>query len=133
VLILSMHAEDQYALRVLRENASGYLVKESVPDEVIRAIRKAARGEIYVSDALAAGLVSERTSTLDAPAHEALSSREYEIFQRLASGTPIKEIAFQLALARTTVATYRSRILKKLRIKSNSDLVRYALRHRLVS
>jgi two-component system, NarL family, invasion response regulator UvrY len=135
ILILSMQDETTYALLTLREGASGYLVKDSVADEIINAVRKAARGQRYISNALA-GALAEREVGRGAgarPQHEALSSRELQVFMLLAAGTPLKEIAARLSLARTTIASYRSRILEKMRMSRNSELVRYALQNGLLT
>lgn len=135
VLILSMQDEMPYALLTLREGASGYLVKDSAADEIIGAIRKVARGQRYVSDKLASALAERAACPKDSagPPHEALSAREFEVFMLLAAGTPLKEIAGKLSLAQTTVASYRTRILQKMGMSRNSDLVRYALKNGLLS
>lgn len=133
VLILSIYPEEQYAVRVLKEGASGYLTKESVPSDLIRAIRKAASGGRYISDALGERLAGDIAgSSGHRPQHEYLSSREYQIFRMMAAGKTVKEIAHELSLARTTVSSYRSRILEKLSLKTNSDLIRYAVENRLI-
>jgi two-component system, NarL family, invasion response regulator UvrY len=135
VLILSMQDEMPYALLTLREGASGYLVKDSVADEIIGAIRKVARGQRYVSDALATALAEREACPAAAarPPHEGLSGREFQVFMLFATGTPLKEIAARLSVARTTVASYRARILGKMGMSRNSDLVRYALKNGLVT
>jgi two-component system, NarL family, invasion response regulator UvrY len=133
VLILSIYPEEQYAVRVLKEGASGYLTKESVPSDLIRAIRKAASGGRYISDTLGERLAGDITgSSGDRPQHEYLSSREYQVFQMIVGGKTTKEIAYDLSLARTTVSSYRSRILEKMDVKTNGGLIRYALEHNLI-
>ena len=132
VLVLSMYAEEQYAVRVLKEGASGYLTKESVPNDLISAIRKAASGGRYVSSTLGEKLVEKVTGELDRKAHELLSNREYQVLHLISKGRSIKEIAFDLGLARTTITSYRSRILDKMKMKTNADLIRYALENRLI-
>jgi two-component system, NarL family, invasion response regulator UvrY len=135
VLVLSMQDELPYALLTLREGASGYLVKGSAADEIVGAVRKVARGRRYVSEALASTLAEReaRPGCATRPLHEALSSREFQVFMLLAAGTPSKEIAARLEVARTTIASYRTRILEKMGMARNSDLVRYALKNGLTA
>jgi two-component system invasion response regulator UvrY len=132
VLILSMYAEEQYAVRVLKEGALGYLTKESVPSELIRAIRKATQGVRYISDSLGERLASELTGENEKQPHERLSNREYQIFLMITAGKTVKEIAYELSLARTTITSYRTRILGKMNMKTNAELIRYAIENRLV-
>lgn len=132
VLVLSMYAEEQYAVRVLKEGAAGYLTKESVPNDLISAIRKAAAGGRYISHSLGEKLIGQVTGEHDRRPHETLSNREYQVFHMIAKGRPIKEIAFNLGLARTTVTSYRSRILEKMKMETNADLIRYALENYLI-
>ncbi len=132
VLILSMHPEEQYAVRVLKAGASGYLTKESAPDELIAAIRKASIGRKYVSSSLAEKLALYLEIDDERPLHETLSDREYEVMRMIASGKTITEIAEKLFLSIKTISTYRSRILEKMGMKSNSELTHYALKNRLV-
>lgn len=132
VLVLSMYAEEQYALRVLKEGASGYLAKESVPNELIYAIRKAAAGGRYVSNSLSEKLVNTLTGEHNVQLHENLSNREFQVFHFIAMGKSIKEIAYELSLARTTITSYRARILEKMKMKTNAELIRYALEKNLI-
>jgi two-component system, NarL family, invasion response regulator UvrY len=132
ILVLSIYPEEQYALRVLKEGAAGYLTKESVPSDLVRAIRKAAQGGKYVSDFLGERLADQIVSDKEKQPHDTLSSKEYQVFQLIANGKSVKEIARDLSLARTTISTYRSRILSKLDLKSNAQLVRYAVERNLV-
>ncbi len=132
VLILSMHPEEQYAVRALKAGASGYLTKESASDELIAAIRKASKGRKYVSSSLAEKLAFYLEMDDDRPLHETLSDREYEVMRMIASGKTITEIAEKLFLSVKTISTYRSRILEKMRMKSNAELIHYALKNRLV-
>lgn len=132
VLVLSMHAEDQYAVRVLRAGASGYLSKESAPDELIRAIRRVAGGNRYVSPAVAELLLTHLDGDTDTPLHERLSDREFQVMKMLAEGSSVKEIGASLSLSVKTVSTYRSRILEKMNMKSNADLTHYALKNDLI-
>jgi DNA-binding NarL/FixJ family response regulator len=132
VLMLSMFPEEQFATRVLKAGASGYLTKESVPDVLIMAIRKVARGERYVSTSLAEKLVSSLSDDARKLPHERLSDREYQIMCLIASGRRMKEIARQLSLSPTTISTYRSRILEKMGVASNADLTLYASQNHLL-
>jgi two-component system invasion response regulator UvrY len=131
VLVLSMYPEEQYAVRVLKEGALGYLTKESVPEELIKAIRKVARGGRYISNALGERLAGDLVGVGDKGSHEALSSREYQIFRMIAAGKTVKEIAQELSLARTTISSYRTRVLEKMNMKTNGELIRYAIEHHL--
>jgi two-component system, NarL family, invasion response regulator UvrY len=131
VIILSIHTEEEYAVTVLKEGASGYLSKESVPADLIKAIRKAVSGGTYVSESLGERFAGSLLRRAESEPHECLSGKEYQVFCALIRGKSIKEIAHELALARPTVSTYRSRILRKLGMKTNADLVRYAVRHNL--
>jgi two-component system, NarL family, invasion response regulator UvrY len=132
ILVLSIYPEEQYAMRVLKEGAAGYLTKESVPSDLIRAVRKAAQGGRYVSDSLAIQLADRVMGERVKLPHEGLSSKEYQVFQMIASGKSVKEMACELSLARTTISTYRGRVLLKLNLKTNAELIRYALEHSLV-
>jgi DNA-binding NarL/FixJ family response regulator len=132
VLILSMHPEEQYAVRVLKAGASGYLTKESAPEELIAAIKKASIGRKYVSSSLAEKLACYLEIDDERPLHETLSDREYEVMRMIASGKTITEIAGKLFLSVKTISTYRSRILEKMRMKSNAELTHYALKNRMV-
>lgn len=132
VLILSMHSEEQYAVRALRAGASGYLTKASAPDELIGAIRKVSRGRKYVTASLAEKLALELDADADKPPHEMLSDREYQVMLMLASGKSVKEIADELCLSVKTISTYRSRILEKMNMKKNAELTLYAIQNHLV-
>jgi len=132
VLILSIHPEEQYAVRVLKAGASGYLTKESAPEELIAAIKKASIGRKYVSSSLAEKLALYLEIDDEKPLHETLSDREYEVMRKIASGKTITEIAEKLFLSIKTISTYRSRILEKMGMKSNAELTHYALKNRLV-
>ena len=133
VIILTVHPESQYALRVLRAGASGYLTKESAPDELIAAIRKVHRGGKYISPALAEKIAFVLDRDTDKLPHETLSDREYQVLCMLASGKTVSEVADELALSVKTVSTYRSRILEKMQMKTNAELIHYALQNGLVS
>jgi len=132
VLVLSMHSEDQYAVRVLRAGAAGYLTKESAPAKLVQAIRKVVRGGKYVSPTLAEKLVSDLGTDTERPPHEILSDREYQVLCLIASGKTVSEIGAELALSVKTISTYRVRILEKLRMKNNAELTRYAIKENLV-
>jgi two-component system invasion response regulator UvrY len=131
VLIMSIHEEEQYALRVLKAGASGYLMKNSIPEEMIKAIRTIASGGKYISPSLGERLVSEMASPETRP-HEKLSDREFQIMRLIAFGKSLKEIGESLYISDKTVSTYRTRILQKMGMKTNADLVGYALEHHLV-
>jgi DNA-binding NarL/FixJ family response regulator len=132
VLILSIYPEEQYAVRALRTGAAGYLTKDSAPEELIAAIRKIAEGKKYVSLSLAEKLASYLESDAGRPLHEAMSNREFSVLCMIGSGKSVSQIAEELHLSVKTIATYRSRILAKLGVKGNAEIMRYALRNRLV-
>ena len=132
VLIMSMHPEDQYALRVLKAGASGYLNKESIHDEVIRAIRTVLLGKKFITPSIAERLADAFDPESTAQPHEILSDREFDVFKLIATGKSVSEIAQQLSLSVTTVSTYRARVLDKMKLKSNADLTRYALEKSLI-
>lgn len=133
VLVLSMHAEEQFATRVIKAGASGYLNKESAPDELVKAIRKVFSGGKYVSAAQAERMVDELTGDITRQPHELLSDREYEILCLIASGKTPTQIAKGLSLSVKTVSTYRARILEKMRLSTNAELTHYAIKNGLVS
>ena len=132
VLVLSMHPEDQYGKRVLKAGASGYMNKDSAPEELIKAVRKVLAGGRYVSPALAEVLAVDLGRGADRPLHERLSDRELEVLRLLGSGKGVSQIAELLHLSVTTVSTYRARILEKMNLTTTAELMNYALRHRLV-
>jgi DNA-binding NarL/FixJ family response regulator len=132
VLILSMHPEEQYAVRALRTGASGYLTKESAPEELIKAIRKVSRGGKYVTASLAERLASAIKIDVEKPRHETLSNREFQILCMIASGKTAKQISEELSLSVKTISTYRCRILNKMNMKNNAELTYYAIQNRLV-
>jgi len=133
VIIMSIHAEEEYAVMVLKEGASGYLTKEGVPADLIKAIQKAVAGGTYVSESLGERFADKLLGRTGSKPHECLSNKEYQIFCLIVEGKSIKEIAHGLSLARPTVSTYRTRILRKMNMKSNAELVRYAVKHNLDS
>jgi DNA-binding NarL/FixJ family response regulator len=132
VLILSVYPEEQYAVRALKAGASGYLTKESAPDELITAIRKVSMGGKYITSSLAEKLAFELELDAEKPPHESLSDREFQVMCMIAKGKAIKDIAEELYLSPKTVSTYRSRILEKMKMKSNGELIHYAINNHLI-
>jgi two-component system invasion response regulator UvrY len=132
VLVLSVHPEDQYAVRALRAGAAGYLTKDHSPEELVAAIRKVHRGGKYVSPSLAEKLAVGLEIGVSGWPHERLSNREYDVLCLLGSGRTVKEIASKLTLSPKTVSTYRARVLEKMKLATNADLVRYAAQHGLI-
>jgi len=132
VLMLSMHPEEQYAVRALRAGASGYLTKESAPEELVAAIRKVSTGGKYVSASLAERLASIVQRDDEALPPETLSHREYQVMCILASGKTVSAAARELSLSVKTISTYRARILEKLKMQNNAELMRYAIKNQLV-
>lgn len=131
-VVLTMHPEDQYAVRVLRAGAAGYLSKERSSGLLIEAIRTAHRGEVFVSPSLGVTLARHITGRAGRPPHQVLSNRELDVLVRLAKGQSVKAIAADLSLSRKTVSTYHSRIRRKLHLQSDAELIRYALDQGLV-
>jgi two-component system invasion response regulator UvrY len=132
VLILSIHAEDQYAVRCLQAGAAGYLTKESAPEELVEAIRQVVAGGKYVSRGLAEALAMRLNETEERPPHETLSDREFQVLQLMGAGNSLTEIAAALSLSVKTVSTYRARMLEKLGLKSSTEIIQYAIQNRLV-
>ena len=132
VLMLSMHREDQYAIRALKAGASGYLTKQSAPKELVTAIRQVASGQKYVSAALAQTLASQIGEDHEAAVHETLSDREYQTLTMIASGMTVSEIAKELSLSVKTISEYRARLLVKMKLKTSAELTTYAIRNGLV-
>ncbi len=132
VLVLSMHPEDQYAKRVLRSGAAGYMNKETAPKELVTAIRKILDGGRYVSAALAEKLASDLSADAARLPHERLSDREFEVLRMIASGKTVSQIAEELHLSVTTVSTHRARILEKMDMANNAELMRYAMINALI-
>lgn len=132
ILVLSMHPEDQYAVRLIKAGASGYVTKESAPDVLITAIRKVAHGGRYISPKLAEEMAVAIDDNLPKLPHQLLSNREYQVMRMIASGKSLKEIAEELMISEKTVTTYRARILEKMHLKNNVELTIYAINHRLL-
>lgn len=133
VLVLSVHPEDQWAVRALKAGASGYLTKDHSPEQLLEAIRRVYRGGKYVSPTLAEQLATHLDAAGQRAPHELLSDREFEVMRRLGSGLTVSQIASELAISAKTVSTYRARILEKMAVVSNADLVRYAARYGLIA
>lgn len=132
VLMLSMHPEEQYAIRALRAGAAGYLSKQGAPEQLVTAIRQVASGKKYVSAAVAEELANAVNEDFDKPAHEKLSDREYQTLCMISSGKTLTQIAEQLNLSVKTVSVYRARLLEKMKLHNNAELTHYGLKHGLV-
>ena len=132
VLVLSAHSEEQYAMRVLKAGAAGYLTKDSAPDELVRALRKVHAGGKYVSPALAEQLASALQPDSERPPRERLTDREYQVLCLIGSGKTVSEIADHLTLSVKTISTYRARLLEKMGLTTNAELTHYAIRNHLV-
>jgi len=132
VLVLSMHPEDRYAMRVLKAGASGYLAKDSAADELVKAIRKVVSGGRYVSPFLAEKMAFEIGADASKLPHEALSDREFQVLRLIADGKSVTEIAAELSLSVKTVSTYRARLLEKMNLGTNAELIHYAIRNHLI-
>lgn len=132
VLVLSMHPEDQYAVRMMKAGAAGYVTKESAPEELISAIRKVATGGRYISSKLAEEMAVALDINTPKLPHQLLSNREFQVMRMLASGKSLKEIADDLFISEKTVTTYRARVLEKMRLHNNVELTLYAIEHKLL-
>lgn len=132
VLILSIYPEDQYALRVLKAGASGYLNKDAAPEELVIAIQRILSGRRYVTESMAEKIVQKLEDQNNVPPHELLSDREWDVFRYLAIGRTVSEICEILSLKSTTVSTYRTRILMKMSLRTNADIIQYALENKLI-
>ena len=132
ILVLSVHPEDQYAIRVMRAGASGYLNKESASEELVKAVHRVLLGKKYITPELAEKLAETLDQDAERQPHEQLSDREFEVMRQLAAGVSVSEIAEGLSLSPTTVSTYRSRILNKMGVKTNADLTRYVMENKLL-
>ena len=132
VLIMSMYPEDQYAIRVMKAGASGYLGKETIHDDLVKAIEMVIIGRKFITPSIAEKLANALDTDINRPPHDDLSNREFDVFKLLATGKSISEIASQLTLSTTTVSTYRARVLTKMNMRTNAELTRYALENNLV-
>lgn len=133
VLVLTMHTEDQFGVLVMKEGAAGYLTKRAAPDELVKAIRKISQGSKYITSTLAEKLAHEVDKGSDKPRHKLLSTREFQVFIQLASGRTVDEIAEELSISDKTVRQFRARLLRKMGLKNNVELARYAMQNDLVS
>jgi two-component system, NarL family, invasion response regulator UvrY len=131
VIVLSMHPSDQYAVRVLRAGAAGYLTKESAPGELVKAIKKAHRGDKYISEKVAELLAVYVQHSHDDDPHSKLSDREYEVFVSIGAGKSVSQISAEMFLSVKTVSTYRSRIIEKTGLQSNAEMTRYCIERKL--
>jgi DNA-binding NarL/FixJ family response regulator len=131
ILVLTMHAEQQYAVRAFKAGASGYLTKESASTELVSAVTKVAAGGVYVSLSMAERLAQSLNEPADMAPHQRLSDREFDVFRRIAAGQTITEIANELCVSAKTVSTYKTRILEKMQMPHEAALVRYAIQHKL--
>ncbi len=132
ILVLSVHSEDQFAVRVLKAGASGFLNKDSAPEELVKAARKVLSGGRYVSASLAEKLALNLDHPVDEPLHQQLSDREFQVLRMIGSGKTVSEIAVELSLSVKTVSTYRARVLEKMNLHTNAELTRYAFENKLV-
>lgn len=132
VLVLSFHPEEQYAVRAIRAGASGYLNKDSAPDQLVTALRRVAAGKKYLTPEVAEALAAAIDTTGQKVAHEELSDREFQVLRFIGSGKSVTEIAEELSISVKTVSTYRARILAKMNLKTNSELTRYVFEHGLL-
>jgi two-component system invasion response regulator UvrY len=132
VLILSVHPEEQYAIRILKAGAAGYLNKDTAPEELVKAVQRVLQGRKYISSSVAEKLAGNFNLDSDKMPHELLSDREFEVLKLIASGKSISEIAVLLSLSITTVSTYRSRLLAKMDLKNNAELTMYAIENKLL-
>jgi two-component system, NarL family, invasion response regulator UvrY len=132
ILIMSMHAEDQYAIRMLRAGVDGYLSKDTAPDQLLTAIRKLARGEKYLSMAVAEQLIHELAPDKQKPLHTSLTDREFQVFTAIAKGKSLTEIAADMTLSIKTISTYKTRLLKKMQMSKNAEIINYALKNNIL-
>ena len=132
VLILSIHSEERFAIRALKAGAAGYITKETAPKKLVHAIKKVIAGSKYVSENLAVKLASELNQSQDKPLYENLSDREYQVMYMIALGKRVKDIASELKLSTRTIYTYRTRVLKKLKLSTDTELLHSAIQNRLV-
>jgi DNA-binding NarL/FixJ family response regulator len=132
VLVLSVHSEDLYALRVLKSGASGYLNKDSAPEQLVAAVNRVMQGKKYITPTIAEKLANSLDHDLDKLSHEYLSDREFEVLKLIAGGMAVSDIAFRLSLSVTTISTYRSRIMTKMNLRTNAELTLYAIEHKLI-
>ena len=132
ILILSMHAEEQFAIRALKSGASGYITKQSAPTELVKAIRKVNSGGKYISQSIAEQLTFFVSDDTNKPLHQRLSDREFQVMRMIAEGKTLGEIADELFISDKTVGTYRTRIMEKMNMSRNAELIRYAVQNKII-
>jgi DNA-binding NarL/FixJ family response regulator len=132
VLVLSVQSEDQYAIRMLKAGAAGYLTKDRTPEELISALTKLLQGKKYISESVAERVVTQLEEGMEKPVYQLLSDREFEVLKLIAHGNAPRDICVQLHISPRTVSTYRSRLLQKLNLKNNAQLVQYAIENKLL-
>ncbi|WP_031438292.1 response regulator [Methylobacter tundripaludum] len=132
ILILSMYPEDQYAIRMLRAGADGYLTKESAPEQLVEAIRKVAKGGKYISPAMTEKLIAELNPNQEIPLHNTLTDREFQVFCGICAGKSITDLAQQMTLSIKTISTYRTRLMKKMNMSKNAEIIHYAFKNDLL-
>ncbi len=132
ILVLSMHSEEQYAVRALKAGASGYLTKESAADQLVAAIRRIAAGGAFVTPETAQRLALDANGAATGAPHTRLSDREFQVLRLIASGTSVSEIARQLSLSVKTISTHKTRIMRKMQLANQAELIRYAIEHKLL-
>lgn len=132
ILVLTMHQEEQYAVRAIKSGAKGYLTKESAPEQLVSAIRKLAAGGVFITPAVAERMAMDYGTPADEAPHTQLSDREYQIFEMLVAGKAVTAIADELCLSVKTVSTHKARILQKMRMSNSAELIHYAIEHLLV-
>ncbi|MGR9014191.1 MAG: response regulator [Gammaproteobacteria bacterium] len=132
ILILSMYPEDQYAIRMLRAGADGYLTKESAPEQLVAAIRKVAKGGKYISPMMTEKLIAELNPSKEKPLHTTLTDREFQVFSGICTGKSITDLAQQMALSVKTISTYRTRLMKKMNMSKNAEIIHYAFKNDLL-
>jgi len=132
ILILSMYPEDQYAIRMLRAGADGYLTKESAPEQLVAAIRKVAKGGKYISATMTEKLIEELNPNQEKSPHTTLSDREFQVFRGICSGKSITDLAQQMTLSVKTISTYRTRLMKKMNMSKNAEIIHYAFKNDLL-
>jgi len=132
ILVLTMHPEERFAVRALKAGVSGYLTKDTKPEEIIKAVRQINSGRKFITPSIAEKLATEFDRDLDKLPHEILSDREYQVFRMISGGEKVRDIAVKLSLSIRTVHTYRSRILEKMKMKNDTELTLYAMEHQLI-
>ncbi len=132
ILILSMYPEEQYAIRMLRAGADGYLTKESAPEQLVAAIRRVAKGGKYISPTMTEKLIAELNSNQDIPLHTTLTDREFQVFSGICAGKSITDLSLQMALSVKTISTYRTRLMKKMNMSKNAEIIHYAFKNDLL-